>query len=189
MSTPALPSDAPRPPLMRSVRLMVLGCVAVVGSLVPPSGAHAVDAAALCQKQKARFAGQYAACMHDARGRLATEEGSCSTSAVRTGYGYDLTIDELLTGAGYSPGQMLAVAAHADAAFEGTLALTAYASSFTRVAVWINGHKQGEVELEALSGPRELYASTSVAVDVSEGLVVVRLEILEGNPVFYSVDL
>lgn len=112
-----------------------------------------------------------------------------STSAVRTGYGYDLTIDGLLTGAGYSPGQMLAVAAHADAAFEGTLALTAYASSFTRVAVWINGHKQGEVELEALSGPRELYASTSIAVDVPEGLVVVRLEILEGNPAFYSVDL
>ncbi len=110
------------------------------------------------------------------------------TTLIRTGYGYDLTIDGLLSGAGYAPGQMLAMAAHADTAFTGTLGLTAYAPVPTRVAVWINGERQGEVEIEALSGPAHLYESTTVPVSVPVGLVVVRLEILEGSLVIYSAD-
>lgn len=108
---------------------------------------------------------------------------------IRTGFGYTLTIDGEVTESGNPAGTFSAQAAHADAAYSGTLVIHGYASSTTRVAVWINGVRQGEVTLAGLSGTRHLYDSSPLAVDVPAGLVVVRLEVLAGDLTVHSIRL
>lgn len=109
---------------------------------------------------------------------------------IRTGYGYNLTIDGLSCEAGFLAGHMLAAASHADAAYSGSLKVTAYASAETRLAVWVNGVRQGEIVLPALGGTAHLYDSSSIPVNVPAGRVVVRLEILSGSlGAIYSIDL
>ena len=76
-----------------------------------------------------------------------------------------------------------------DLAFTGPLTLTGYSSLTTRVAVWVNGVRQGEVTLPALSGTRHAYDSSAVTVNVPKGLVAIRLEVLSGDLVVCSVNL
>jgi hypothetical protein len=110
-------------------------------------------------------------------------------SRIRTGFGYPLTIDGLIAEAGNPVGTFSAQSAHAVAAYSGTLTINGHSYSATRVAVWINGVRQGEVTLAGLGGTRHLYDSSSLAVDVPAGLVVVRLEVLEGDLTVYSIRL
>ncbi|MFM8410685.1 MAG: fibronectin type III domain-containing protein, partial [Alphaproteobacteria bacterium] len=121
-------------------------------------------------------------------GRIVVKDSA--SVRIRTGYGYNLTIDGLSCEAGFQAGQMIAAAGHADTAFSGALKVTAYSSSQTRLAVWVNGVRQGEITVPALAGNLHLYDSTSVSVSVPAGRVVVRLEILEGSlGAIYSIDL
>jgi hypothetical protein len=115
---------------------------------------------------------------------------SAGATRIRTGFGYTVTIDGLECEAGFVAGQMIAAAGHADAAFSGSLKVTAYSSSEARLAVWVNGVRQGEIVVPALAGTWHLYDSTSIPVDVPSGRVVIRLEIVSGSlGAIYSIDL
>jgi hypothetical protein len=108
---------------------------------------------------------------------------------IRSGFGYDYTIDGLSCAAGINLGNFTAYPGHTAAAYSGTLTVRGYASSATQLGVWINGVFQGKVTLAALSGTAHLYDSTPLAVQVPAGLAVVRLEVLTGGFTLYSISL
>ena len=109
--------------------------------------------------------------------------------SIRSGYGYDYTIDGLPCAAGFNLGNFLAYPGHTSAAYQGTLKVRGYASGTTKLAVWINDVKQGEVTLAALAGTAHLYDSTALPVSVPAGLVAVRLEVVTGGFTLYAITL
>jgi fibronectin type 3 domain-containing protein len=110
-----------------------------------------------------------------------------STTTIRSGFGYDYTVDGLPCAAGIMKDNFFTLPGHASAPYTGKLVVRGYSASGARLAVWINGARQGEVTLAALAGTAHLYDSTSVGVAVPAGLVAVRLEVLEGSLVLYSI--
>ncbi len=108
---------------------------------------------------------------------------------VRTGFGYDLTIDGQPCVAGIRTGNFIALPARAETPYAGTLTVHGYAATATRLAVWLNGERQGEVLLSARPGSAALYDSSPLPVTVPTGAVVVRLEVTEGDFVLQSVNL
>jgi hypothetical protein len=111
------------------------------------------------------------------------------TTRITTASGYNLTIGGLPAAAHHEVGTYSALAAHAETAYTGTLTLTGYSFVDTRISVWINGRRQGEITLDGRSGERVLYPSSSLEVAVPAGVVVLRLQVEEGNMTLYAVDL
>lgn len=109
--------------------------------------------------------------------------------AIRTGYGYDLTIDGEPCAAGFLAPNMLSLPGHATGAYSGSFRLKGYTGGGARVGVWINGVRQGEVSVPARAGDWHLDDSAPLPVQVPDGLVVVRLEVLSGNLTIHSVSL
>lgn len=118
-------------------------------------------------------------------GRVVARDAA--STLVRTGYGYDAVVDGLPCSAGFKTGHMFAMAAHAGAAYAGTLKINGWAYKDSRLAVWLNGVRQGEITLAA-SATQHLYDSTAIPVNVPAGLVVVRLEVVDGDMLVYSAD-
>jgi hypothetical protein len=114
---------------------------------------------------------------------------SLSSTTIRSGFGYDYTIDGLPCAAGFMTSNFLVYPGHADAPYTGSLVVRGYAASTTRLAVWINGARQGEITLAGLSGTAHLYDSSALPVSVPAGLVTVRLEVLTGSFTLYSITL
>lgn len=113
-----------------------------------------------------------------------------STPSVRTGYGYRLDIDGVNCEFGFKTGDMYILGAHAPAAVAATLTVNGWSSQNTRVDVWINGERQGEVAIAAqTSGTRYQHPSTPLAVSVPAGRVVVRLEVRQGELAACSVSM
>ncbi len=111
------------------------------------------------------------------------------TSMIRSGSGYDYTVDGLPCAAGFNTGNFVAYPGHASAAYHGTLRVNGYASADARLGVVINGVRAGEVTLPGASGTAHLRDSTALAVDVPAGVVAVRLEVLAGSMTLRSISL
>lgn len=97
---------------------------------------------------------------------------------IRTGWGYDVTVDGVRCIAGNPAGTWIALPGHSAAAFNGSLRVRGSSGAGCELRVWINGVAIGTVTLavgEALAD------STALAVSVPKGLVVVRMEVVSGD--------
>jgi hypothetical protein len=108
---------------------------------------------------------------------------------VRTGDSFDTTVNGLTAVGGMRVGTMTVYTGHAVAPYSGSLRLTGVAAATTRVAVWIDGVRQGEVTLPAAGGAWRLSDTAPLAVRVPAGVVAVRLEVLEGDLTLRSIAL
>lgn len=87
---------------------------------------------------------------------------------------------------GRKPGDWTALAAHATEPFEGRLFLKGLGVQATRFRVWVNGQVQGQV---ALVKGQTLTTSQALPIRVPAGLVVLRLELLDGSANLHSIQL
>ena len=107
----------------------------------------------------------------------------------RTGYGYDTTVDGLAAVGGNRLGNMTVYTGHAAAPYSGMLRVTGLAGGLTRLGVFINGVRQGEVSLPATGTGGHLIDTAPLEVRVPAGVVAVRLEVLEGDLILRSISL
>jgi len=103
---------------------------------------------------------------------------------IRTGYDYASTIDDLACVAGNDDGEWIALSGHASAAFSGHVVVNGSASVTTLLNVWVNGVNKGQVSLASGS---HLVDSSSLAVEIPAGLVVIRLEVVSGGFTLRSI--
>ncbi len=87
---------------------------------------------------------------------------------------------------GRNPGDWTGLAAHSDQAFRGQLTVTGLGVQATTFGIWINGQFQGQV---ALAKSETLAATTTLQVQVPQGLVVVRLALISGSANIRSINL
>jgi hypothetical protein len=79
---------------------------------------------------------------------------------------------------GRDPGSWNGLTAHADQAFSGQLVLAGLAVQPCKLKIWINGLAQGQLDLAA-SGA--LGNTAALPVQIPQGLVVIRVELLSGE--------
>lgn len=106
---------------------------------------------------------------------------------IRTGWGWTNSVDGEPCEAGISLSNMIGLSTHADAPFNGSLTVRGLSgASGTTLGVWVNGTKAGNV---SLSNATHLTNSSSLGVSISEGLNMLRLEVLSGTLTLHSITV
>ncbi len=104
-------------------------------------------------------------------------DASRADNRIRTGYDYSTLVGGQTCIGGNDVGKWVALAGHSASAFTGVLTVSGSATSAVRLAVWVNGERRGEVTLRRGGG---LATSTGLPTPIPSGLVVIRLEPLDG---------
>jgi hypothetical protein len=108
---------------------------------------------------------------------------------IRSGFGYETTIDGKKVQAALKAPGFFALAGHAPVAFQGKVRVSGYAFAPFEGDVYVNGTKAGTLALTSAPGDAHLSDSTTVDVAVPEGLVVVRIVQTKGDFSLASITL
>jgi hypothetical protein len=95
--------------------------------------------------------------------------------------GFGETIGGVDTLSGLQTGNHLALPGHTAAPYTGTLTVHGYTRAANGIDVYVNGAKQGSVQLPVQTGNVVLNDSTSLPVTLPAGMNVIRLVVTGGN--------
>ena len=106
---------------------------------------------------------------------------------VQNSGGYTLTKPYGKVIGGIKPGKWMAFPGNTTKAFEAELVVNAEAESDSVIALWVNGVNTGSVTLR--QSKNNLAQSSALKVNLPQGLVLIRLQLVRGDLLLHSVNV